>query len=308
MTKKATTKKYTIEKPIVTMDDAEFIHRAALPPIENFTSVKHFPNLGDQIAVMPSLKKYYEVTGRKIKFLQVVGTPAAYYPGATHPTQSDGVMVTMNDAMFDMMKPLMESQEYIHSYEKYIGQKVDLDFDVIRGKTFVNLPHGMIQSWIMFAYPDLACDLSEPWIEFNSECPKHIKRQVSGKVVLNFTERYRNNILDYFFLKNHSPDLVFAGTEREHWLFCNAWQLNIPRLQVKNFLELGYGLKECRFVLSNQSFVWNLCQAMHTPRVLEVCNYAQNCMPFVGGDSYGYFHQVGAEYYFRMMMNKTVGK
>ena len=183
-----------------------------------------------------------------------------------------------------------------------------MDFDVIRGKTFVNLPNGALQAWIIYAFPDLAFDLSRAWITLDGKCPQKIKKQVSGKIILNFTERYRNQIIDYFFLKNYSNDLIFAGTEREHWLFCNRWQLNIPRLEINNFLELGYALKESRFLLANQSANWNLAEAMKTPRILEVCQYAQNCQPMVGENSYGFFHQVAIEYYFKRLYNETMNK
>ena len=273
------------------------------------TRVKHSVNLGDLIACMGPIKRYWEVTKRKVILSQQLSMPAAYYNGATHPTvDANGVMVTMNDFTFEMVKPLIESQPYIHYFERYEGQKVDLDFNVIRGKTFVNLPHGAIQNWIPFAFPDLAFDLSKPWIEIDGKCPAHIKKQVSGKVILNFTERYRNSIIDYFFLREYAPNLIFAGTEREYFLFCNQWQLTIPRLEVKSFLESAYALKECRFLLANQSMLWNLADAMKTPRVLEVCQYAQNCINGVGENSFGYFHQVGAGYYFRRLYNETSNK
>lgn len=273
---------------------------------DSVTRVKHSTNPGDLVAAMAAIKKFYDVTKRKVIVSQSTSMLAAYYPGATHPTvNSDGRNVCCNDAMWDMLKPLIESQHYIHSFEKYSGQRVDLDFDVIRGRTFVNMPQGALQAWIVYAFPDLAFDLSKAWITLNGVCPAAIKKQVSGKIIINFTERYRNTVIDYFFLKNYAPDLIFAGTEREHWLFCNQWQLNIPRLKVKNFLELGYALKEARYMLGNQSMCWNLSEAIKSPRILEVCQYAQNCQPMVGEDSYGFFHQIGVEYYFKVLYNKT---
>ena len=275
------------------------------PPM-NVTRIKHSVNPGDLVAAMGTMKKFYEVTKTKVIVAQSTSTLASYYPGAVHPTLNDeGQQICCNVKMWEMLKPLVESQEYIHSFEKYSGQPINLDFDVIRGKTFVNMPHGAIQAWLVYAYPDLAFDLSKPWITLEGKCPPKIKKQAQGKVLLNFTERYRNSILDYFFLKNYSSDLVFAGTEREHWLFCNQWQLNIPHLQVDDFLQLGYAMKEARFLLSNQSMNWNLAEAMKTPRMLEICQYAQNCQPMVGENSYGYFHQVALEYYFRTLYNKT---
>ena len=274
--------------------------------VPSFISVKHYPNLGDQIAVLPACKTLFEKTGKPVKFCQQINTPAAYYQGATHPTMNESIMVTMNQEMFDMMKPLMESQEYIHSYEVYMGQPIDIDFDTIRGTTYVGMPNLMIQSWIMFAYPDLAIDLSKQWMFLEGKCPPEIKEQVHGKIILNFTERYRNHLIDYNFLREYAADLIFAGTEREHWLFCQRWQLNIPRLQVSNFLEYAYAIKGSRFIMGCQTFGWNLAQAFHHPRIVELCSYAPNVQPYIGDNSFGYFHITAAKYYFNLLHRKTL--
>ena len=272
------------------------------------TSIKHFANIGDIIASLPACKAFYEKTGRKVIYYQMVNQLAAYYQGATHPTLSEnGEMVCVNQKMFDMIKPLVEAQEYIHSFVRYEGQHIKIDFDRIRGEVFVNLPHGMIQSWIFFAWPDLAFDLSKQWVSI-PEQEHPVQEQTRNKIVINFTERYRNHNIDYFFLKEYEPDLIFAGTEREYALFTNKWNLNVPRLEVNDFLEYAYALKACRYFLGNQSFAWNLCQAMHVPRILEVCNYAANCMPFIGEDSYGFYHQTAVVYFTKVLYNKTMKK
>lgn len=276
-------------------------------------NVKHSCNPGDVIAALLACKTYWDKTGRKVRFMQTLNMPAAYYAGATHETTDEkGTMVCMNNGMFNMLKPLVESQPYIHSFEPYDGQEVHVDFDTIRGKTFVNMPQGSIQGWLFYAFPDLAADISKPWIILE-ENKRQIEEVTKSKVLINFTERYRNNqiILDYFFLRNYAPDLMFAGTKREHFLFCNRWNLNIPRLEVSDFLELAYAIRGCRFLMSNQSLCWNLSSGIGSSRLLEVCNYAHNCMPFYGSDAkgnlnnLGYFHQVGCEHYFREMYNYT---
>lgn len=302
MTKKKVVKKEE-EKPlqVINVEVAQDVK-----PKEYYSTVKHLANIGDIISVMPACRKYYEVTGRKIQFLQVIDAPGHYYAGAVHPTvDSNGTQVCVNQTMFDMVKPLIESQEYIHSFVPYNGQQVTLNFDVIRGQTDVGMPNLMIQSWIMFAFPDLDYDLSTTWIDLPEIKDHPIKNQVEGKVILNFTERYRNPIMDYFFLQNYAPDLIFAGTEKEHFLFCTRWNLNIPRLEVKDFLEYAYALKYSRFLLCNQSMAWNLATSIGTKRILEVCKFAPNCQPFIGNNSKGYFYQVGCEYYFRKMYNET---
>lgn len=267
---------------------------------------RHSVNPGDLIAAMGCFKTYWEITERKVIVSQNIGKLAAYYHGAIHPTvDANGNFVTCNDYMFDMLKPLIESQPYISSFQKYEGQKIDIDLDVIRGKTFVNLPHGTIQGWIPIAYPDLSFDISKAWIVLNGKCPNYVKKQVKRKIVLNFTERYREANLEYFFLKNYAPDLIFAGTEREHFDFCNRWQLTCPRLEIDNFLDLAYAIRESRFVLANQSMIWNLCQAMGVRRVLEMCRFADNCFPMIGENSLGGFYQAAIEYSFRRFYNET---
>lgn len=274
--------------------------------VENFIRFKHSVNPGDLIAAMGAIKKYYDIMKRDVVVCQQINMAAQYYSGAIHPTvDENGTMVCCNEPIFNMLKPLIESQYYVSQFVKYDGQKIDIDLDVIRGHTNVNLPNGAIQNWISFAWPDLQFDLSKPWIFVNDECPEHIKQQTRGKIIVNFTERYRNHQRDYFFLKSYAPDMVFAGTESEYWKFCTRWQLDIPRLQINDFLEYAHAIKECRFFLGNQSMGWNLCDAMKKPRILEVCVYAQNCIHGVGEHSYGYLHQQAVEYYVRKLDNIT---
>lgn len=280
----------------------------AAQPQEIFTTIKHSCNLGDIISSLPCVKKYWQLTGRRIMFCQAVNTPAAYYQGATHPTTDEnGNMVCVNNKMFEMIKPLIESQPYIHSFVKYEGQHIDLNFDVIRGQTDVGMPNFMIQSWLMFAFPDLHYDLSKTWMELPEVENHQVKKIVEGKVIINFTERYRlpPTQIDYFFLRHYAPDLMFAGTEAEHFKFCTRWNLNIPRLEVNDFLEYAYALKYSRFLMSNQSMAWNLASGLGTKRLLEVCKWAANCQPYIGDGSYGYFYQVACEHYFRQLYNET---
>lgn len=308
--KNATKKKQGKSHELSPRLESELAITPIIPPEQEYCCrVKHTVNLGDIIAALPACKRYYEVTGRRVIFCQAVNKRAAYYEGATHPTVDEtGAAVCVNEPMWTMMKPLVESQKYIHSFEKYEGQHIDLDFDIIRGKTFVGLPNLMIQSWIMYAFPDLSIDLSKPWMQINDECPSHVLNQVKGKIVLNFTERYRNELIDYFFLQPYAPDLIFAGTEREHFLFCSKWQLNIPRLDVKDFLEYTHAIKNSRFLLGNQSLGWNIAQAIHHPRIIELCRYAPNVQPMIGEDSHGFFHQIGVEYYVKRLYNETMRK
>lgn len=271
--------------------------------MDNFRTAKHFCNPGDLVATLAAFKSFYQTTGNKILLYQQLNVEANYYPGATHGTADEkGSMVCMNQHIYDMIRPLVISQDYIQDMQVYEGQQdILIDVDIIRKKTFVNLPHGQIQSWVMYAYPDLAYDLSKPWITLPDKCPPHIKKQVKDKIIINFTERYRNGHINYFFLRKFKHRLIFSGTPREHLLFVNKWKIDMPLLEVKDFLELAHAIKNCKFILANQSLNWGIAEALKTPRILELCEFAPNCMPFVGEKSYGYYHQSGVEHYVDIM-------
>lgn len=266
---------------------------------KNFITVKHLANAGDIVAVMAGLKQVSQKLGKKIIFYQWLNVQAQYYQGATHPIlDGNGNMVCMNKTTFEMVKPLMLSQDYIEDFREWNGEVVMVDLDIIRNKLFVNMPFGMIQSWVMFAYPDMACDLSKAWLNIQPS------EKYKDKIIINFTERYRNTMISYFFLKEYQQDLVFSGTEKEHKTFCELWGIDVPRIELTNFLELAEYIKGCRFFMGNQSSGWNMANAMGVPRIVEMCQFAPNCQPFVGEYNYGFYHQDALEYYFNELKSK----
>lgn len=282
------------------------------------TRVKHMANIGDIIASLAGIKKYYEITGRKVIYSQQLNVAADYYLGAVHPTLDDsgsGKQVMCNQKMFEMIRPLLKSQEYIHDMEVFTGQPINFDLDVIRRNIFVNIPNQAIQQWTFMAYPDMAADLSKVFLEINdvdiSNCflidPFIVTKTVpiedlENKVIVNFTERYRNALINYYFLKKYEDRLIFSGTQKEYQLFTQQWGLNIPLLIVNNFLELAQIIKKAKFLLSNQSFQWNMSFAMKTPHILELCEGAPNCQAFFYEKSLAFLHQKAVGYYFELLL------
>lgn len=296
------------------------------PTRKKTINVRHYCNIGDQVASLIGLKKYYELTGKKSVYCQQLNVRARYYDGAIHPVMKDGQQVMCNEAIWELMKPLIKAQEYIADAQVYNGQPlgvaedgevIGIDFTVIRQHIFVNIPNQAIQQWLFIAFPDIAADISKAWITVPdkvniSNCKLKYGATIKSippnffknKCIVNFTERYRNEHMEYFFLKHYETELVFSGTEKEHKLFCKQWGLKIPLLIVKDFLQLAFILKQSKFLLSNQSFLWNLAESIKHPRTLELCVGAPNCQAFVGEDSYGYLNQTGNVVYFETLMSK----
>ena len=259
---------------------------------------KHVVNLGDLISVLPGIRHLYETTGKKAIIYQQLHRPGEYYIGAEHPTKDEkGNAVCFNQQCFDMMKPLLLAQDYIDGFEVYSGQPVDYDLDVVRQQIYCGAPHFPLHKWTWMAYPEMGCDLSKSWL-FGHNYAKY-----QDKVFINLTERYRNYNINYFFLKKYEGKIWFIGTRKEHELFCNAWNIEMPYFPVIDFLELASVIKSCKFFLGNQSFAWHLAQAMHVPRILELYPFAQNCTNF-GANGYEFYHQPQLEYYVDKLFNE----
>jgi hypothetical protein len=254
---------------------------------------KHTANSGDLIASLAGIKKICNDREAKAVIYQRLNVPGVYYEGATHPVKNEsGVEVMMNENMFIMIRELLISQDYIEDVFIWEGQKVDFDLDNIR-EHFVNMPYGSIQRWYFYVYPQMTCDLSIPWISVGND------DTYKDKILINRTHRYFNPKIAYYFLKEYD-NLLFIGTNEEHLLFCKEWKLSIPKLDVNDFYELAVAINSCKFIICNQSMCYNIAEALKSPRILELCAFAPNCIPH-GKDGYDFFHQPSLEYFIRKL-------
>lgn len=263
-------------------------------------SVSHMGNAGDIISSLPAVRQYSKLTGQKINYYIFINRKGAYYQGATHPTLDDGGnMVMMNQKMTDFLVPLLKSQSYIGDAKVWEGEPIDVDLNKFR-EMQINTAVGQIQRWYFYVFPNLACDLSGEYIEL----PETDMDIAKGKIIVNRTERYHNELISYFFLKKYEKELIFAGTPKEHELFCKEWRLDIPYLQVNDFLEYAQAIKQSRFYLGNQSMGFQIAEGIKHPRILEVCQFAPNVIP-CGENAFDFQVQVGVEYYVDYLYNLT---
>lgn len=261
----------------------------------------HAVNSGDLISSLSGMKNVYATTGKKAQIFQRIGMRGEYYAGAKHPLKNDeGEQVTMTLAQWNRLTPLLESQEYIESCHVWEGQEVDINLNKSREGDFTTMPFGMIQKYNWYCFPALACDLSKKWLDVPSGTYEHLKE----KVIVNRTERYTNELITYYFLKKYEDRLIFSGMPHERELFCKQFKLDIPYLEVDNFYQLAQALNSCKFTLCNQSMVFNICEGLKSPRLLETFRPASNCIP-IGENAYDFLHQGALEFYFQRMMGEV---
>lgn len=255
---------------------------------------------GDLISFTSGFKKMYEETGKKAIVYQRIGMQGISYSESIPAFSNDeGEPICMPNNMFQMLRPLLLSQEYIQDYVEWKGEQVDFDMDLIRQERFTNQPKGSLNRFFNYVFPQMASDLSKPYIIIDKET----NNRCQGKVLVNITQRHRNYYVTYFFLKEFQDYLVFTGLEKERDVFCKTWGLDIPLLKVDNFLDLTNCLKGCRFLLANASMVFQIAEAIKIPRILEIFPMMPNVIP-VGADAYDAYHPDAIQYYFHKLINR----
>jgi hypothetical protein len=268
--------------------------------MSEFVRYKTSSPAGDLISYLPGMRQIYRESGKKAIIYQRINMVGGGYVGSLHPFKDEfGDPVCMPEMMFDMLRPLLLSQEYVEDFIVYTGQQIDTDMDKIRMEIFTNQPKGSLNRWPAYAFPNMATDLSEKWLNSPTTLTFY-----TDNVFLNYTHRYRNHSINYFFLKKYESKLVFAGLPEERDLFCKQWALDIPLLNVIDFLELTYWINGCKFFAGCQSFCFQLAEGLKVPRILETFPLMPNVIP-IGEHAYDYYHQQSCEHYFSLLMNET---
>jgi hypothetical protein len=268
--------------------------------MDNFIRFLHGSPAGDCLASLAGIRRMCLDSGKKAIIYQQLDMIGVGYQGAIHPYQNEiGDPICMSKTMFDNLKPLLMAQSYIEDFVEYNGQEVDINLNKARLETFTNQPLGSINRWLFHLCPQMACDLSEKWLEVpESEEDNSIVNR--GTLLINHTFRYRNHFINYFFLKKYETHIVFMGLKDEYDFFCKKWQLNIPKFE-GNFLDIAKAMSVCKMFAGNQSALFQIAEGLKIPRVLEISVAMPNCIP-TGRYAYDYYSQLAAEFYFDKLM------
>jgi len=269
------------------------------------TILHSFP-AGDLLSLLPGLKQVAKDSDCKWIIYQRVNQPYGVhgaYLGAKYSIFDEaGDAVMMNIPVFKALRPLLLAQDYIEDFREWEGEQIDFNFDLIRENP-TTMPGGCINRWPMYIWPDMATDLSQPWIYF----PYKIDQRVIGKILINRTERYNNILISYNFLKQYGDNVMFIGLPNEHEIFCKQNKLDIPRLEASDYLEIAIALYNCKLYIGGQSSIFQVAEGLKIPRVLEVCNSIPNVIGS-GPGFYDFLTQKALEYYVNKLFNEPTHK
>jgi hypothetical protein len=245
--------------------------------------------LGDLLSFLPGLKQLHKETGKKSIVYQRIGAVGTNHVGVPNAFQNaDGNDILFSDKNFELVKPLLLAQPYIQDFIKFDGQEHQIAIDDIRTKVFTNQPLNSINRWPSYLVPQMNPDLSETCIEVP-------KIQYSEKIYVNFTPRFRNGFINYFFLKKYD-NIVFLGLEKEYESFTKEYNLSIPLEPIKDFLDLAEKIAGCKFFVSNQSSIFQIAEWLKIPRILEEYAPMPNVIP-IGENAAGCLNQSAMEFF-----------
>ena len=265
--------------------------------VSNF---KFSGNFGDIIASIPAMDKYYRLFNKRIVLYSHLGIRVNYYDGAHHPVQNEqGQQVMMTKEMMEKLRPLLMEQGCIEDFKAWDGEEIKVDFDKLYTRN-VNKPYGSISRWPFYIYPNLATDLTVKWLNV----PPAKTDFATNKIIVTRTHRYNNPLISYFFLRKFQEHLVFAGTKEEYDKFIKDFNLDFQHLQVNDFLELAQAVKQSRFLLSNQTAIFQIAEGLKKPRILEICPLLPNVIP-IGKHAYDFHEQMPLEFYFDKLYKQT---
>ena len=188
----------------------------------------------------------------------------------------------------DFFRMLRTGQEMYDFHNVNFSHIVDLDKIYLVPNI---IPHGNIHRWPWYCYPDMACNLSEPWLFVEPD------EGLGDYIVVNRTLRARNENINYKFLKPFQDKLLFVGHTDEWIEFCKDNDIEVRHHETDDLLELATIIRSARFFIGNQSLCFALAEAMKMPRILEVCTELPNVVPS-GHQAYDALFTSTMEYYF----------
>lgn len=226
---------------------------------------KHSGDLGDIIYSMPTIR--------------ALGGGTLYLnPGKPLNPPIHGIPTKKftSEKPIDMVRPLLEAQDYIDEVKVWDGQEVTFDLDQFRAKG-INLGKTNLAAAHAMTFKLDARIIEQQWI-FNIE-PKTV---LDKKVVFHRSPRYHNKDFEQKswprFISKYRMDAIFIGIPDEYKAFKERFgDTNIPFYQVQDFLELAQIIQGAELFVGNQSLPFAIAEGLHKRVYLEVCKVSPNC-------------------------------
>lgn len=190
----------------------------------------HSGDIGDIIACLPTIR---QLGGGHL----IIGDTL----------QASGCRESMRGNRFEILRPLLEAQSYIHSvkYQDYAGSACQYDFSTFR---FFNRERKLdLARWQALHCGIIDLDVS-PWLKVNP-CPLS-----NGKLVCARSQRYNTASFPWKHMMHpYSDRAIFIGIESEFIAFRAMFNQAITWHQTDNMLKVAEVIAGSDMFIGNQS-------------------------------------------------------
>lgn len=227
---------------------------------------KHSGDLGDIIYSLPTIK--------------ALGGGTVYLnPGKPLPKPINGIPTKKFTSVtpINMIRPLLEAQDYIDKVLVWDGEEVTYDLDQFRNKGYQLGRTNLAEAHCMAFGIDKSV-INEQWI-FNVQ-PKKVK---NAKYVFHRSARYHNHEFEQkwwpYYIGRYAPHAVFVGIPDEYKDFIKRFNCHdLEFYQVRDFLELAEIISGSELFVGNQSMPFSISEGLHVKNVLEMDRNNPNCI------------------------------
>lgn len=238
---------------------------------------KHSGRLGDIIYALPLVKVMVEKRKCKADFYILSDDFYEIKGAAFHPGQG----VTVSQALFDYLSPLLSSLEYINKVVYCPKIEVPagyIDLDSFKNQNFNLLASGN-QIWYRKAH-SIPVPFEEKWITWKAQAK--LPEVPSFNVLVNKSTRFYNKSIDYRFL-DEIDNVGFFGLEMEYEDFKKRNNLSrIQYIQTQTALDVAQLLARANLFIGNQSLGFAIAEGLKIPRAVEVFEPVPVVIP-IGG-------------------------
>ena len=189
----------------------------------------------------------------------------------------------INNRTAKLMMPLLKSQEYLNTVKIYEKEIIDINLDLFREMPFSLTFHSVRWYSHLTGTP---VNMEEKFLNFETN------DNFKNKIVIVRSPRYRNNFINYKFLKD-VKNIVCVGLKEEYEDLKKDIK-NLEFYDCKDFLEMAIIINSSKFFIGNLCFAYSIAEALKIPRLLETCPDFPVVFP-IGGKAFDFYHQVHFE-------------
>jgi len=245
-------------------------------------SFLHSGHLGDIIYSFPVIKELSKNHKCNLYIQANKPMPLVYH---NHPSGK----VFLDKRTVDLAIPLFKNQNFLNSVNIYNDEKIDINLDIFRDVP-INVRFHSIRWYFHITGTHVNMENS-----FLSAKPHNA---IQNKIILVRSPRYRNEYINYNFLKN-TKNLLCIGLKSE---FENIKKEvhDLEFYDCKDFLEMAEIIKASKFFLGNLCFPYSIAEGLKVPRLLEANPDFPVVYP-IGSNAFDFYHQNHFEKFFHIL-------